>query len=66
MFKLHIEDMTCGNCASKVAGAIRDADGAATVQVDMRERLVSVNTILPLQELCDTLADVGYRAVPRA
>jgi copper chaperone len=66
MFMLHIEDMTCGHCASKVTGAIKDADGAATVLVDVSKRLVSVSTVLPLQELCDTLADVGYQAVPRA
>ncbi|HCM1992395.1 TPA: gold resistance metallochaperone GolB, partial [Salmonella enterica subsp. salamae serovar 30:m,t:-] len=44
--QFHIDDMTCGGCASTVKKTILTLDANATVRTDPATRLVEVETSL--------------------
>lgn len=62
MHEFKIDTMTCGHCASQVRQAIGQCDLNATVQVDLRNRTVSVQSSKPELELRRQLEHAGYPA----
>lgn len=44
MIAFEIQDMTCGHCRDAITHALLGVDGAATVDVDMAEHLVRINS----------------------
>lgn len=62
MIEFKIESMTCGHCASQVKQAIGKCDLNATVQVDLRNRRVSVASTQSESVLRRQLEEAGYPA----
>jgi copper chaperone len=65
MHTFRVDDMTCGHCASTITKAVRAVDGAAKVEVDLRQHLVHIEaTEAKPRELTDAIAEAGYSPVP--
>jgi copper chaperone len=57
---LKVEDMTCGHCASAVAGRIESEVPGATVDVDLASKLVTVRGIPDVAAIEAAIASAGY------
>jgi len=55
-----VPEMSCGHCTSSIEKAIKAADPAATVDCDIAERRVSVQSSLPLADLTSAIKEAGY------
>ena len=60
MHEFHLPDMTCGHCASTVNLALKLADPACEVSVDVASRQVKVKSSEERASLVEALADSGY------
>ncbi len=60
--KFNVPDMSCGHCASAVTKAIKAADPAAGVRVDVAAKTVAVETAMPAAAIAAALAGAGYPA----
>ncbi|QAA22699.1 heavy-metal-associated domain-containing protein [Sporolactobacillus terrae] len=58
---LHIDGMTCQNCARKIENGLCSIEGVcATVRLDQKEALVRMKRPLPESLLCGAVAKAGY------
>lgn len=64
MLKLKIDNITCNHCISLVTRAIKSLDNSATVDVDLRSRIVTVNSSLSQTDVLAELDEIGYSATP--
>ncbi|WP_305806123.1 heavy-metal-associated domain-containing protein [Stenotrophomonas sp. YIM B06876] len=64
--EFHIESMTCGGCARSVTATVKQVDAAATVQIDLPTRTVTVNSAQPAPAFTSALAEAGFAAVLQA
>lgn len=62
MIEFNLPDMSCSHCAGRVTAALRAADPACTVSIDLAARTVSVQSDADREELARVLADAGYPA----
>lgn len=60
MVEIKVDGMTCGGCVKSVTGAVRRADPAATVEVDLQTGIVRVETGVPREALARAIEDAGY------
>nr|WP_188681915.1 heavy-metal-associated domain-containing protein [Pelagibacterium lentulum] len=60
----HIENMTCGGCASSVTRAIQSVDPLAKVTADPATRKVEIVSDQPRDAFEGTLKEAGYPATP--
>lgn len=65
MIAFQVNDMTCGHCASVITKALKDADSAAKVTIDLEHHMVSV---IPVEatsdDIRDAIIDAGYTPQP--
>jgi len=65
MIVFRVDDMTCAHCAQTIAKAVRDADPAASVRIDLAGHRVEIESAaLDAARLQDAIADAGYAPVP--
>lgn len=62
MYELQVEKMTCGGCASRVTKAILGADSAAKVNVDLKSKLVRIESDVDAEALAAAVSEAGYPA----
>lgn len=62
MYELQVETMTCGGCASRVTRAILVSDSAAKVNVDLKSKLVRIESDLDAEALAAAVSEAGYPA----
>lgn len=62
MTKFSVPNMTCGHCKAKIEDAVLDADEGASLDFDMEERSVEVDTTLSIAETIAAIASGGYDA----
>jgi copper chaperone len=55
-----IPNMTCGHCARTVTDAVKAADPAALVEIDLPTHQVKVDSDAPRDELAARLAAAGF------
>lgn len=60
--ELNVENMHCGGCKKAVTAAIKNADPAAEVEVDLETKHVDAETMIAPARLVTLLADAGYTA----
>ena len=63
---LNVPGMNCGHCRAAVEQAIASVDSAATPQVDLGNKTVSLESHASDQEIVDALAAKGYPATVAA
>lgn len=61
--KFRIDNMTCGGCARSVTATIKDIDPNATVDIDVANKLVNVQSSANVQIIKDALAEDGFPTV---
>jgi copper chaperone len=64
--QLSVDDVTCQRCARAITEAVREADPAASVIVDVRTQCVTVVADVSSGEIVRIISDAGYAAVIRA
>jgi copper chaperone len=62
MYEFRVDKMTCGGCANRVANAVRAADSKASVDIDLRGKLVRVESALAPETVADAITKAGYAA----
>lgn len=60
MLKLHIPDMTCGGCESKVRKALALLQGIDSLEIDRKTKLIQVNGSAPEAGIIKVIEDVGF------
>ena len=60
MNEFHLPDMTCGDCASRVTQALKAADPACQVRIDLKAQRVQVQSREDPQTLAAALTEAGY------
>ncbi|HWW73525.1 MAG TPA: cation transporter [Duganella sp.] len=66
MYKLQVENMSCGHCVGAVTKAVQAIDAAAKVDVDLATKTVKIDSATPLAQLKSAIADAGYPVVGAA
>jgi copper chaperone len=59
-----VPDMTCGHCVSTVTKALKAEDPHASVEIALAQKLVSVESTLPAEEIAACIAEAGYTPQP--
>lgn len=62
MTKFNVPEMSCGHCKAAVEKAVADVDASASVEVDLENRTVSIQSTLADAVLIAALEDGGYQA----
>jgi len=62
MYELKVEGMTCGGCASRVTKAIQSVDSNAKVNVELKSKIVRVDTVAEVMALVSAVTAAGYPA----
>lgn len=60
MLEFNVEGMSCGHCVSMVTQAVKGADPAAKVEVDLATHKVRVETSEDRRSIAAALTDAGY------
>lgn len=60
MIEFQVEGMSCGGCASRIARAVQNVDGAAKVHVDLPGKTVRVESHADLDVIRSAIVSLGY------
>ena len=60
MISFQIPDMTCGHCVKAVTEAVKAADPAAEVSIDLPAHRVQVQTSVPREVVAAQIVEAGY------
>ena len=64
MITFHIQDMTCGHCASTITKALKEAAPDVLITIDLKQHRVSIETdSMTAAELQEVLVESGYTPV---
>lgn len=66
MLEFQVNGMTCGGCARAVTNAVKTVDAAATVQVDLAAKCVTVETAAEAERVQSAIEEAGYEVERRA
>jgi copper chaperone CopZ len=58
--EFNVQDMTCGHCVARVTKALKEADPAAEVTIDLPARKVSVDGTGERDEYAEAIRAAGY------
>jgi copper chaperone len=62
MIALSIPDMSCGHCTGVITNTVKALDPAASLQFEMENHRVNVETAVPVPALLAALDEAGYPA----
>ncbi len=60
--QLKVPKMACSACANTITKAVQSIDSAATVEADLKTKLVTIQTAKPESEVRNAIASAGYHA----
>ena len=60
--QLKIPDIACSACVNTVTQAIKSVDGNATVEADIKTKIVKVQSQQSEEKIKEVIAKAGYRA----
>jgi len=66
MIELTLPTMTCGHCVKTVTETVQRLDAAATVEIDLAQHRVRIESGHAAQGFKAALAEAGYEAAPEA
>jgi len=61
--QLQVKGMSCQHCVKAVTKAVQDLDAEATVNVDLPQGLVTIQTSLSRESTVQAITDEGYVVV---
>ncbi len=59
-----VPDMTCSGCVQAILNAVRLADPASIVHVELEPKLVHVDSAQPAEAFAEVLRDAGFTPEP--
>ena len=60
MLSLKVSGMTCGGCINAVTRAVQAQDPQATVQADLANQIVTLETTLSKAQVSQLITDAGF------
>lgn len=66
MIELTLPTMTCGHCVKTVTETVQRLDASASVEIDLAQHRVRIESSHAAQGFKTALADAGYQAEPEA
>ena len=60
MYQLTVEDMSCGHCIGRVTQAVQGVDPAASVDIDLPSKRVSIDSQADLDRIVAAIDAAGY------
>ena len=60
MIEFEIPNMSCGHCVRSIDEALKAADPAAKVMIDLPTKHVQVDSQTPRETLAERLREAGY------
>ncbi|MCG2584339.1 heavy-metal-associated domain-containing protein [Massilia sp. TS11] len=60
MYELQVERMRCGGCAGQVSSAIKAADPAAHIEIDLAGQTLHIESSLALENIAELVQGAGY------
>ena len=60
MLSLKVLGMTCGGCINAVTRAVQAQDPQATVQADLANQMVTLETTLSKAQVSQLITDAGF------
>jgi copper chaperone len=60
MYELNVEGMNCGGCANSVKRSVQSVDHDATVEIDLVNKKIRVNTSVDLDTVKSAITGAGY------
>ncbi|MGE7152420.1 copper chaperone [Methylobacterium sp. NI91] len=65
MYRYKVEKMGCGGCAKSITRAVLAIEPGASVEVDLRAKLVTVSDVVgPADRIVQVIAAAGYPVEP--
>ena len=61
---LSVEGMSCGHCTNAIEKGIKAADATASVNCDLSDRTVQIETNLSVGQIIDIMKAEGYDSAP--
>lgn len=63
MYELQVDGMTCGGCVAGVKRAVQAVDTAAQVEVDLKNKLVRVQSEEAIDKVSAAIKGAGYPVI---
>ena len=63
MYEYTVEGMSCNHCAMTVKKSVADVDAKATVNVDLKNKKVSVDSSADKAAIASAIEEAGYEVV---
>lgn len=60
MYKFKIESMNCMNCFQHIEEALKEAEGSVSAKADIKNKLLTVESKLPVNEIRKLIEAAGY------
>jgi len=60
MLTFKVEDMTCNHCAGAITRALKEVDAHATIDVQVAEKRVHVDSRLAAAVLAEAIKEAGF------
>ena len=61
MITFNVTGMTCGGCARAVTNAVHQVDRAASVEIDLAAKTVTVTSAASADRLQSAIEEAGYQ-----
>lgn len=60
MLKLNVPEMSCNHCVSAITAAIHSVDSDASLEFDLANRQVNVDSSAPAEAIKAAIEEAGY------
>ncbi|NEX61219.1 heavy-metal-associated domain-containing protein [Noviherbaspirillum galbum] len=60
MIELQVSGMSCSHCVNAVTKSVQEVDHDATVDVDLSQQKVTVQTSAPVERIASAVEEAGY------
>lgn len=60
MMEFKVEDMSCGHCASVITKTVKALDSKATVDIDLGQKTVKIESTEDRAAVAQALEEAGY------
>lgn len=63
MLTFRVNDMTCGHCVAAITRAVKEAEPAAQVEIDLSRHLVKIDKASDAAGVEEAIREAGYTPV---